>query len=48
MKWFNWNDSSNKPKTIDVHVEGPVTKKLIRKIKDANRGCKIIINGKKY
>lgn len=46
---FNWFCPNNsKQKTIDVWVEGPVNKKMIKKLKKNNPGCKIRINGRKY
>lgn len=48
MIGFNWGYPNKKRKTIDVRVEGPVTKRIIKKLKKDHPGCKILINGKKY
>lgn len=45
MVGFNWVCPNKKHKIIDIRVEGTVTKRMIKKLKNDHPGRKIRING---
>jgi hypothetical protein len=48
MSEFDWFGPKKKSKPVNVFVEGPITKKIIKKLKRDKPGRTIIINGKIY
>lgn len=47
MKEKNWFPSKGS-NSVNVQIEGPVTKDIVKRIKKDNPGKTIKINGKKY